>query len=63
MRSTCTVLAAIVVAAPLFVLVPGCDSGTAELEAPPAPKKVDPVTDMPGFKNMQDQMKTKGKAR
>ncbi len=53
----------VVLAAPLFVLGPGCDSGTADLEKPTEIKNVDPMTDMPGFSKMQDQMKKDGKIK
>jgi hypothetical protein len=61
MRSMCTYLAGAVLASFFLVLATGCDSGTKELETPPAPKKVDPMTDMPGLKKMQDQLKSEGK--
>lgn len=61
MRSMCTYLGGAVLATFFVALASGCDSGTSELETPPAPKKVDPMTDMPGLKQMQDKVKAEGK--
>ncbi len=62
MRSLCACLAAAVLAGPLIVLVPGCGSGTAEIEK--TPPNVTPgqlkAEDMPGYKDMQESLKKKG---
>jgi hypothetical protein len=48
----------------MITVAPGCDSGPSELEkAPETPKKVDPMTDMPGLKQQQDQLKKDGKIK
>jgi hypothetical protein len=60
MRSLNLVLAGAFLTATLVVLAPGC-GGTNELEKPPEVKKVDPMTDMPGFKEQQDKLKKDGK--
>lgn len=64
MRSLCLGLTGTFLTGVLVCLAPGCGGGASELENPPdVTKKVDPVTDMPGYKEMQDQLKTKGKAK
>jgi hypothetical protein len=48
----------------MVTVAPGCGSGTSELENPPeTQKKVDPMTDMPGLKQMKDQLKKDGKIK
>jgi hypothetical protein len=44
-------------------LAPGCDSAMTALEREPAIKAVDPMTDMPGYKEMQEKMKSKAKSK
>ena len=63
MRSLCTWLAGTVVVGPLIVLAPGC-GGTSELEKPPeVTKQMDPMRDMPGYKEMQEKLKKEGKIK
>jgi len=58
MRSLCTWLAGTVLAGALVCLASGC-GGTAALEKPPeVTKQPNPMTDMPGYKDMQDKLKT-----
>jgi hypothetical protein len=48
----------------MIAVAPGCGSGTSDLEnTPETPKKVDPMTDMPGLKQMKDQLKKDGKIK
>ena len=64
MRSLCAGLAGSVLAGSLLCFASGC--GENELEKPPAAdvaKKVDPMTDMPGFKEQQEKLKAAGKAK
>jgi hypothetical protein len=63
MRSTCTYLAGVILAGSLFVVAPGCDSGSGDLEKPAMTKKVDPMTDMPGFAKSQEDLKKSGKIK
>ncbi len=63
MRLPCAYIAGVVLAAPVLVLSAGCDSGSSELEKPAEIKKVTPENDMPGFKQMQDQLKKDGKVK
>jgi hypothetical protein len=63
MRSPYTYLAGVVLAGPLLALAPGCDSAMTELQKEPAVKAVDPMTDMPGYKEMQEKMKSKVKSK
>jgi hypothetical protein len=63
MRLPCAYLAGVILVAPVLVLSAGCDSGSSELEKPAEIKKVTPENDMPGFKKMQDQLKSEGKAK
>lgn len=67
MRSLCTWLSTAVLTGAVACLASGCDGGgSAELEKPPeiSPSKaMDPAKDMPGFKDMQDSLKNKGKKR
>ncbi len=63
MRSFCTCLAVVGLLASLSLVAPGC-GGTSELEKPPEVKKVmDPMTDMPGYKEAQEKYGKKGKAK
>ena len=62
MRSLYTCLAGTILTAALSGMAAGCGGGPSSLEAnPDVAKKVDPMTDMPGFKEMQDQLKKQGK--
>ena len=63
MRLPCAYLAGVILAAPVLVVSPGCDSGSSDLEKPAEIKKVTPENDMPGFKKMQDQLKKDGKVK
>ena len=64
MRSICTWLAATVLTGSLMVLAPGCGGGTTDLEKPPVvTKPPDPMTDMPGFKESQENLKKAGKIK
>jgi hypothetical protein len=64
MRSSCSYLAGVVLTFSMITVVPGCGSGTSDLEKPPeTAKKVDPMTDMPGLKQMKDQLKKDGKIK
>jgi hypothetical protein len=48
----------------LVGLTPGCDGGSGDLEKPPdTTKKMDPMTDMPGFKEQQEKLKKAGKIK
>ncbi len=48
---------------PLLCFVGGCGGG-GDLEKPPeTPKKVDPMIDMPGFKEQQEKLKAAGKIK
>jgi hypothetical protein len=63
MRSFRAGLAGAVVMGPLLCFVAGCGGG-GDLEKPPeTPKKVDPMTDMPGFKEQQEKLKAAGKIK
>ncbi len=63
MRTLYTCLAGTVFAGALVCAAPGC-GGTNDIERPPEVKKeVNPETDMPGFKDMQKQLKTQGKTK
>ena len=64
MRSSCSYLAGVVLTFSMIAVAPGCGSGTSDLEnTPETPKKVDPMTDMPGLKQMKDQLKKDGKIK
>jgi len=62
----CTWLAGIIPAASLLVLAPGCGGTSSELEKPPAvspDRPLDPMKDMPGFKESQENAKNSAKKR
>jgi hypothetical protein len=59
MRSLCTYLAGVVLAGPLLVFAPGC-GGVPETAQRPEGKKLDPMTELPGTKLMQDNFNKKG---
>jgi len=64
MRSLCTWLSTAVLTAAVVGLVPGCDGGPSELEKPPEnppSKAMNPETDMPGYKDMQNSIKANAK--
>jgi hypothetical protein len=61
MRLPCIYLAGVVLASPLIVLAPGC--GGPGLEATPEVKKVDPVMDLPGTKQMEEKFNKGAKAK
>lgn len=64
MRSLCLVLSGAFCVGAFLVLAPGCDSGSGGLEKPPEVKKeMDPMRDMPGFKEQQDKLKKEGKIK
>jgi hypothetical protein len=64
MRSSCSYFAGVVLTFSMITVAPGCGSGTSDLEnAPATPKKVDPMTDMPGLKQQQEQLKKDGKIK
>lgn len=62
MRSLVSWLVGGVLAAAVCFVAPGCGNATSELEKPPEIKKQpDLMTDMPGYKEMQDSAKKAGK--
>jgi hypothetical protein len=62
MRSLCSGLAAAILAGPLVVLGVGCGGGASDLEKPvDTTKQMDPMRDMPGFKETQEKLKAQGK--
>ena len=63
MRSLCAGLVGTVLAGSLVCFAPGCGGGN-DLEKPPeVTKKVDVMTDMPGFKEQQEKLKKEGKIK
>jgi hypothetical protein len=54
-------LVGVVLASQLIVLAPGC--GGPGLEQTPEVKKVDPVVDLPGTKQMEEQFNKGAKAK
>lgn len=64
MRTLCSCLATTVFTSALVCLAPGCGGSSNELEKPPVvTKPMNPETDMPGFKDMQDKLKAQGKVK
>lgn len=65
MRAICTSISGIVLVGLLFCFAPGCDSASNSLEKPPpdVTKTMDPMRDMPGYKEQQEKLKAKGKIK
>lgn len=63
MRTLCAWLAGTVLAGSLICAAPGC-GGSSDLEKPPEVKAPqNPMTDMPGYKDMQDKLKKEKKIK
>ena len=62
MRSRSAFLASAYLAGVLIAAAPGCGGNGLERPTDPA-KKVDPMNDMPGYKDMQDKLKAQPKKK